>query len=470
MNIVLPPEGVDAAAGHAHIPQQLLQDGIAPDDLYPGGVLGAAHGIEQGPGLARLPGGAVNRRQLQHLFLGHPGDRGHHLRGVPGIEILHELEDAPGVGQGGIGDRLFVRVHLVAPGSRIIGPLRLVKTGKKAVMEGEIFIDDKGGVGIVGHVLFMVQVVLYDVVDQSPHQGDVGAGSQAHVEIGLGRRTGEAGVDDDEFGPLVHGLGDPFETDGMVFRRVAADDHDAVTVGEIVPVVGHGPSSESGPQRGHRGRVSEPGLVLQIDHAQASHQFADEVALLVVEGRPADGGQGLGAVDRRPGGRFADKGGVPGGLDALGQGLHGPVQGFFFPVIGPRGPVAHLLQAPGAGDHLEDRLAFAAQGPLVDGVVGIAFNVDEFAPPGIGNETAADAAKGADGGGDLSVFGLGGMHGAGPPGARQDNAREAHRGNAASQTLDKCSAGNPHISPLVGFVEFRNESGRISSLINLVSP
>ncbi len=54
LDVALPPEGVDAAPGDPHVPQQLLQDGVAADDLDPGGMLGAAHGIEQRAGLARV--------------------------------------------------------------------------------------------------------------------------------------------------------------------------------------------------------------------------------------------------------------------------------------------------------------------------------------------------------------------------------------------------------------------------------
>ncbi len=129
-------------------------------------------------------------------------------------------------------------------------------------MKTKVFIHQESGVGIIGDIILMIEIVLDDVIDQTAHQGDVGAGPEAHVQVGLGRRPGEPGVHHDELGPLVHGLGDPFETDGMVFGRVAADDHDAVTVGDIVPVVGHGAASECGPQRGHRGRVSEAGLML----------------------------------------------------------------------------------------------------------------------------------------------------------------------------------------------------------------
>ena len=120
------------------------------------------------------------------------------------------------------------------------------------------------------------------------------------------------------------------------------------------------------------------------------------------------------------GGRLGREVGVPGGLDPLGQGLHGPIQGFLFPVVAARGPVAHLFQAPGAGDHLKDRLAFAAQGPLVDGMVRVAFHVHQFAVFGVGHQAAAHAAIGTDGGGDRGLDDLGGL----PPPRPTRNATE----------------------------------------------
>ena len=70
--LLSPLQGVDAAPGDPHVPQQLLQDGVAADDLDPGGVLGAAHGVEQRAGLARGAGGAEGGRHGQELLLGTP--------------------------------------------------------------------------------------------------------------------------------------------------------------------------------------------------------------------------------------------------------------------------------------------------------------------------------------------------------------------------------------------------------------
>ena len=86
LDVVLAPQGIDAAPGHPHVAQEHLQDGVAPDDLHPGGMLGAPHGVEEGAGLPGLAGGPVGGRHLQEDLLGHPGGGGHHLRGIAGVD------------------------------------------------------------------------------------------------------------------------------------------------------------------------------------------------------------------------------------------------------------------------------------------------------------------------------------------------------------------------------------------------
>ena len=69
LDVVFAPEGIDAAAGDPHVAQQLLQDGVPPDNLHAGGVLGAPHGIEKGPGLVRPAGGAKQGGELREGVL-----------------------------------------------------------------------------------------------------------------------------------------------------------------------------------------------------------------------------------------------------------------------------------------------------------------------------------------------------------------------------------------------------------------
>jgi hypothetical protein len=54
LDIGFAAQGVDAAAGHAHVAQQQLDDGHGTDVLGAGGVLGPAHGVHDGAGLAAL--------------------------------------------------------------------------------------------------------------------------------------------------------------------------------------------------------------------------------------------------------------------------------------------------------------------------------------------------------------------------------------------------------------------------------
>ena len=106
--------------------------------------------------------------------------------------------------------------------------------------------------------------------------------------IGSGGGPVKTGINHNELGPVLHGFRDVFETDGMIFCGIAADDHDAITVGNIIPVIGHGSPTKSGPQRGHGGGVSDPGLMFQIDDAQSPSQFVDKITLFVVQSGAAD--------------------------------------------------------------------------------------------------------------------------------------------------------------------------------------
>ena len=77
---------------------------------------------------------------------------------------------------------------------------------------------------------------------------------------------------------------------GMGLGHVRAHEQDAVAVGQVLLVVGGRAAAERGAQTGHRGAMSYPGLVLDGDHAQAAaEQLLDQVVLLVVDRRPAEG-------------------------------------------------------------------------------------------------------------------------------------------------------------------------------------
>ena len=66
----------------------------------------------------------------------------------------------------------------------------------------------------------------------------------------------------DKPGSSLHSPGDPFERCGVIFRGVGANDHDAVGVSDVNPVVGHSAPAKTFRQTGDSGGVSYTGTVL----------------------------------------------------------------------------------------------------------------------------------------------------------------------------------------------------------------
>ena len=69
---------------------------------------------------------------------------------------------------------------------------------------------------------------------------------------------------------------DEAEADRMVLGRVAAHGEHDIRVADVGPAVGHRSASECGGQTGHRGAVSNPGLLLDRDHAEPGAKRLDE--------------------------------------------------------------------------------------------------------------------------------------------------------------------------------------------------
>jgi len=90
----------------------------------------------------------------------------------------------------------------------------------------------------------MDQPVLQGIIDHAAKKGDIGAGADLGVDIGLGGAAGVARIDDNQLAPVIHGLLDPLEGDRVIFGRITADDEDAVAVLQIYPVVRHCPASK----------------------------------------------------------------------------------------------------------------------------------------------------------------------------------------------------------------------------------
>ena len=113
----------------------------------------------------------------------------------------------------------------------------------------------------------------------------------------------------------------------MGLGHVGAHEEDAVAVGEVLLVVGGRAAAELGAQTWHRSAMSNPGLVFDGDHSQsAPEQLLDEVVLLVVDRRSAEGADRAHRVEQAAGLVPDGEVGVPRGLDASGDLVERPVQ------------------------------------------------------------------------------------------------------------------------------------------------
>ena len=69
----------------------------------------------------------------------------------------------------------------------------------------------------------------------------------------------------------------------MVFSGIAAHDQHTITIGQIVPVIGHRAASERLCQSLNSGAVSETRLVLDIHQAQSALHGLQGPAFLIVQ-------------------------------------------------------------------------------------------------------------------------------------------------------------------------------------------
>ena len=165
----------------------------------------------------------------------------------------------------------------------------------------------------------------------------------------------------------------------MVCGSIAAHDQDNITVFEVDPVIGHCAAPERLCQSRNSGAVSYSGLVFDVNEPKRPHHRLQRPAFLVVQGGASDVSNGLNSVDHLPFVVLFDEIGVSRGLDSLGDLRDGPVPGLFLPFVTVGGPVQDLGQTGwDCAAWSERRRPLGAQGPFIDGVVGISFDVDDL--------------------------------------------------------------------------------------------
>ena len=174
LNVGLATQGIDTAAGNSHVAQKQLDHGHGPNILDTYGVLGPAHSVHDGTGLALLARGRIG---LVDLFQVRPGCTRNSrdlLDIIAGKVFLQLLEHAARILEAvvSLGNTLFVLVK--GPLRLIVRPGLLVVAGKKPILEAELFAQDEAGVGVIRHILLVIQVVADDVVDHPTQKSDVG--------------------------------------------------------------------------------------------------------------------------------------------------------------------------------------------------------------------------------------------------------------------------------------------------------
>ncbi len=185
LHVVMAAEDVRAAAGCAHVAKGQLQHAVSARVVVAVGVLGAAHAPDHGAGavIRHSPRNALQLRAWR------AGDTLNFFR-RPLRNFFLNLVHAPDAGA----DELFI-----------------------------------------------LPPVVEDVPEDAPDQGDVCAGPEPHIFVGMGRRAGKARVADDQRRVVFFlGFQDVQQRDGVRLSRVAANHKDRLGIVDVVVGVGHG--------------------------------------------------------------------------------------------------------------------------------------------------------------------------------------------------------------------------------------
>src|SRR4051812_36412815 len=181
----------------------------------------------------------------------------------------------------------------------------------------------------------------------------------------------------------------------MGLRHVGALDDDAVRVLQVLLELRRASATEAGPQTGHRGAVSYPRLVLDLDRAERGEQLLDEVVLLVVQGRAAEAGEA-----QRPPGPLALRLPLPrlvaGADDPVGDHVHRLVEVDPLPLRGVRSAIERVLLARLPRRQLQARAALGAQPTTADRGVGVALDLDDLLVLDVDGLAATDRAVRTD--------------------------------------------------------------------------
>src|SRR6267143_642752 len=323
-------------------------------------------------------------------------------------------------------------------------------------MKLESLLNDERRVGVIDEIVVGDAVVLQRVVDYPAEKGDVGAGTNLKIQIRSRGCPREARIDYNGLRIAVNlGLDGPLEAARMVLGWIPAHDQHHVGVLDVDPAIGYCPASEGWPQTGDRGAVSNAGLVFQVADPQAAHALDDEIVEFVGVGAAAREGDSLAAVHGMVLRVSFEKSVVAGFLYLLRDLVVGVFPGDIFPLGRARTSDLRLQQPAVVEDVLFEGRALRAERTPIDGMIGIALDMDHLrdrvlrlVTQGVDDHAAADrtvrtrtASFGCAG--DLQTLGLcvGGSE-------VESQGGQSHAPHKAA--LEKSTAGELHAHSLRG--------------------
>src|SRR5581483_10562340 len=178
----------------------------------------------------------------------------------------------------------------------------------------------------------------------------------------------------------------------MALRHVRAFDDDAVGIHQAARIHRRGAAPHAYPQTGDTGAVSDAGLVLDGDHAEAAHELLLEVVPLVVHRGAAEREDGQRVVHHLAVGQPLDERLVAGLLHQLRHAVHRAVE---VPLL-PGGRAGRAVQYFGQAVRVHVELiggrALGAEVAHIDGAGGVALDVDDLAVNGVDERPAAHRA------------------------------------------------------------------------------
>src|SRR3954463_14082581 len=222
-----------------------------------------------------------------------PGDRAHRDQAARVVRPRRVLGDA----HAPVDD---ARVRL-APQPRDEADLVGVDARDLLGALGRVLLDDLGDLAVVrrarGDELAVDQPEADDLVHDAVVEGDVRAGLDLAVDVGVVGDPLAARVDDDELRAAATGLLEERRRDGVVGRRVRAGEDGDVGVDDVAVGGRHGARADALEEGGDARRVAQARAVVDVVRAEArADELLEEIRLLVGALRRAEAGDGPGPV------------------------------------------------------------------------------------------------------------------------------------------------------------------------------